>query len=95
MSGSDKRPEENIPVDFATFILSLSHSAHIHLGDVPHPDSEKVEMNLVLARQNIDLLGVLEEKTKGNLTGDEERLLHQLLFELRMRFVEASKKQPG
>jgi hypothetical protein len=79
-------------IDFATFILSLSHSALMHLGEVPHPDTEKVERDLPLAKQNIDLLGLLEEKTKGNLTGDEERLLHQVLFDLRMRYVELTKK---
>lgn len=84
--------EEALPsVDFATFILSLSHSALMHLGEAPHPDSEKVELSLPLARQTIDLIGLLEEKTKGNLTGDEERLVGQILFDLRMRFVEKSK----
>ena len=79
-------------IDFATFILSLSHSAVLHLGEVPHPETNQIETNLPLARETIDLLGVLEEKTKGNLTGDEERLLTQVLFDLRMRFVEVQKK---
>jgi hypothetical protein len=78
-------------IDFATFVLSLSHSALMHLGEAPHPDTNQVEANLELAKQNIDLLGLLEEKTKGNLTGDEERLLAQVLFDLRMRYVERSK----
>ena len=78
-------------IDFATFVLSLSHSALMHLGEAPHPDTNKVEANLPLAKQNIDLLGLLDDKTKGNLTGDEERLLAQVLFDLRMRYVERSK----
>ena len=81
-------------MDFATFVLSLSHSALMHLGEVPHPDTNKTEQDLSLAKQNIDLLGLLEDKTKGNLTGDEERLLHQVLFDLRMRYVELSKAGP-
>lgn len=81
--------DEALPsIDFATFVLSLSHSALMHLGEAPHPETDSIEKNLPLARQTIDLLGVLEEKTKGNLTGDEERLLHQVLYDLRMRFVE-------
>jgi len=85
--------EETLPsIDFATFVVSLSHSVVLHLGDAPHPETEKVVTNLLLARQTIDLLGLLEEKTKGNLTGDEERLLTHVLFDLRMRFVEAQKK---
>ncbi len=87
-----KGAEETLPsIDFATFVLSLSHSALMHLGEAPHPETNKVEKSLPLARQTIDLITLLEEKTKGNLTGDEERLVHQILFDLRMRFVELSK----
>ncbi len=77
--------------DFTTFVLSLSHSALMHLGEAPNPETGHVEKNLPLARQTIDLIAMLDEKTKGNLTGAEERLLTQLLFDLRMRYVEASK----
>jgi hypothetical protein len=79
-------------IDFATFVVSLSHSALMHLGEATHPDTNAVEQNLPLAKQTIDLLGLLEEKTKGNLSGDEERLLSQVLFDLRMRYVEIQKK---
>jgi hypothetical protein len=78
-------------IDFATFILSLSHSALMHLGEAPDPETNAVQANLPLAKQDIDLLGLLEEKTKGNLSGDEERLLAQVLFDLRMRYVERTK----
>ncbi len=85
--------EHELPsIDFPTFVLSLSHSALMHLGEAPHPDDGRVERNLPLAKQNIDLLGLLEEKTKGNLTGDEERLLSQVLFDVRMRYLELAKK---
>ena len=88
------RDEPALPsIDFATFILSMSHSALMHLGVAPHPETEQFEKNLPLARQTIDLLGLLEEKTKGNLTGDEERLLSQILFDLRMRFLETQKEK--
>lgn len=85
---------ETLPqIDFATFVLSLSHSALVHLGEAPDPDTnETAQVDLGLAKQNIDILGMLEEKTKSNLTGDEERLLAQVLFDLRMRFVEKSKQ---
>jgi hypothetical protein len=88
-------PEEGaLPsIDFATFIVSLSHSALLHLGEAPHPETNKIEPSLPLAKQTIDLLGLLEEKTKGNLSGEEERLLGQVLFDLRMRYVEVQKKQ--
>ena len=84
--------EEALPtVDFTTFILSLSHSALMHLGEAPTLEGESVAKNLTLARQTIDLIALLEEKTKGNLTGEEERLVGQILYDLRMRFVQASK----
>ncbi len=84
--------ENELPqIDFATFVLSLSHSALMHLGEAPHPETDKIEADFPLAKQNIDILGLLEEKTKGNLTGDEERLVAQVLFDLRMRFVDKSK----
>ena len=78
-------------LDFATFVLSLSHSAMVHLGEAPNPEDETTRVSLTLAKQTIDLLGLLEEKTKGNLTGEEERLITQILFDLRLRFVEKSK----
>lgn len=78
-------------MDFATFILSLNHSALVHLGVAPDPASGRQEINLALARQTIDLVALLEEKTKGNLTGQEERLLEQILYELRIRYVEIAK----
>jgi hypothetical protein len=84
--------EETLPgVDFATFILSLSHSALVHMGEAPDPETGKADRNLPLARQTVDLIAMLEDKTKGNLSGDEERLIGQILFDLRMRYVEQSK----
>jgi len=78
-------------LDFSTFVLSIIGSAYIHLGDAPDPEGNSGR-NLALAHQDIDLLALLEEKTKGNLTGDEERLLGQALHDLRVRFVEVSKE---
>jgi hypothetical protein len=76
-------------LDFSTFILSVIGTAYVHLGDAPDPEGGGRDLDL--ARQDIDLLGILQEKTKGNLTGDEERLLDQALYDLRVRFVEVSK----
>jgi len=96
VSGKDKEAADAQPkLDFATFILSLSHSALVHLGEAPHPDGDAPQKDLALARQTIDMLGMLEEKTRGNLTGDEERMLSQVLYDLRMRFVELSKAEQG
>ncbi|MBW1713878.1 MAG: DUF1844 domain-containing protein, partial [Deltaproteobacteria bacterium] len=77
---------------FATFIFSLSSSALLHLGQVPEPESGQAKADLPLAKQTIDLLGLLQEKTKGNLDQDEAQLLENILYDLRMRYVEAVKK---
>ncbi len=79
-------------IDFSTFALSLATSAFYHLGLVdPPPGSERVEKNLPLARQTIDTLELLQEKTRGNLDEEESKLLQSLLYELHLRFVEASR----
>jgi hypothetical protein len=78
-------------IDFSTFVMSLSTSAFLHLGEMPHPDTGKPERNLPLAKQTIDILGTLQDKTRGNLLHDEEKLLEHLLYELRLKYVAASR----
>lgn len=79
------------PADLLTLIASLAGQATIHLGLVEHPIEKKVEKDLAQARYTIDLIGVLEEKTRGNLDEEEKAVLSHLLTDLRMRYVEASK----
>lgn len=62
------------------------------LGLAPHPETGKQEVNLNIAKQNIDLLEMIQTKTKGNLTKEEETLLERVLFEVRTKFVEVNKK---
>ncbi len=79
-------------LDFQTFVISILGTAFVHLGDAPDPETgSTTEPNLLLARQDIELLSLLQEKTKGNLQGDEERVLNQGLYDLRMRYVEVAK----
>jgi Domain of unknown function (DUF1844) len=80
-------------VDFATFILSLSHSALLHLGDAPDPSDGTRTVDLPMARQTIDLLALLQDKTQGNLSGAEENMLTQALYDLRMRYIEVQKSR--
>lgn len=79
-------------IDLTTFILSISSAAFMGLGIAPPGVALETKVDLDLARQNIDLLELIWEKTKGNRTAEEDRLLEQLLFETRMRFVEVQKK---
>ena len=77
-------------VSMATFVFSLSSSALVHLGEIPEPDTNESRVDLPIAKQIIDTLGMLQEKTKGNLDPDEERLLRSALYDLRMRYVQKS-----
>lgn len=79
------------PITFSTFVFGLASSTLIHLGVAPHPETDKPSLDLTLARQSLGLLEMLREKTRGNLDTEEERLFANLLTELRLRFVEASK----
>jgi hypothetical protein len=81
--------DEAHPTDFASFLLSLGSSTLVHLGELEHPDHVGTSKNLALAKQSLDILSMLQEKTRGNLNADETRLLEQLLYELRMKYVAA------
>ena len=78
-------------LSFTAFVLSLASTAAIHLGDMPDPSTgQPGAMNLEGAAQMIEILGLLDQKTRGNLTAEERQILEQILYELRLRFVEAS-----
>ena len=77
-------------LSFTAFVLSLASTAAIHFGDLPDPSGEQSEPNLAGAAQMIEILTLLDQKTRGNLTAEERQVLEQVLFELRMRFVQAS-----
>lgn len=82
------------PVTFSAFLLSLVTTAAVHFGDIAPPGSDtRLEPNLAGASQMIEILGMLEQKTRGNLDADEQRFLEQALYELRMRYVEAVKAE--
>lgn len=74
-------------VTFAAFIMSLSTSALFHLGDISDPSSGEKKKDLVLAKHAIDTLGMLEEKTRGNLDADEKSMLSDILYDLKMRYI--------
>jgi len=79
------------PIDFHTFILSLGSSALLHMGELDSPDGQPGAVDLPLAQHTIDVIAMLEEKTKGNLTAPEANLVESLLYDLRLRYVEKSK----
>ena len=74
-------------ITFTSFLISLSSSAFIHLGDIPDPATGETNQDLPLAKQTIDLLGLLREKTRNNLREEEEKLFDHLLYDLRMRYL--------
>jgi hypothetical protein len=95
---ADDRPtdDQSTPVsvgqvDFSTHVLSMASSAMISLGQMPAPDGETIETDIETARYLIDVLSMLETKTRGNLDESEQKLLQSLLYDLRVAFVDASK----
>ncbi len=80
--------EAQLPeVNFSTFIFSLSSSALLHFGEIPDPTTGAKKKNLPMAKHTIDIIAMLEEKTRSNLTSDEEQLMKNILYDLRMRYV--------
>jgi hypothetical protein len=93
-SQSQIKPEQELPeINFSTFIISLSTQALMHLGEIPNPLSGKSETDIPVAKQTIDILAMLHAKTRGNRDASEERLMEDVLFDLRMKYVEAVKKK--
>lgn len=85
---------ESLPeINFSAFVISLSTQALMHLGEIASPVSGKVEIDVPVAKQMIDILGMLKDKTRGNLNASEDRLMEDILFDLRMKYVEAVKKR--
>jgi hypothetical protein len=81
-------PKVHLPeINFATFIISLNASALLHLGAMEDPATGKKVKNLPMGKQTIDILGMMEEKTKGNLSKEEENLLKNILYDLRIIYV--------
>ena len=88
LQGDSSRPERELPeANFQFFLSSLSMQALVALGELPHPSTNRQEEDLEQARYLIDVLGMLQEKTKGNLSQEESAALEGLLYELRMKYV--------
>lgn len=88
---SDRNDSPILPeVTFSTFVLSLASSALVHLGEVPNPETGGTSRNEALARNAIDVLSMLDDKTRNGLTPEESKLMRDVLYELRMKFVARS-----
>lgn len=82
-----------LDLNFSTFVISLSTQALAHLGEIPHPIDNSTAVDLAAARQLIDILGILKDKTKGNLDATESGLLDHVLYDLRLKYVERARSQ--
>lgn len=87
MADQNSQHSEMPEVNFSTFILSIGSSALVQLGEVPDPESGQMMENLLAAKHSIDILSMLQEKTKSCLENDEQQLLDTLLYDLRMKYV--------
>ena len=92
-AASETAQEPPPEINFSTFVISLSTQALMHLGEIADPLSGKEVKDIPVAKQMIDIIGMLKDKTKGNLNAGEERLTEEVLFDLRMKYVEAVKKK--
>jgi uncharacterized protein DUF1844 len=86
----DSSSTEDFQMTFETLVMSLSSTAMVQLGLIPDPATNQPEQNLPAARQTIDILEILQDKTKGNLDESESKLLDNILYELRMTFLEVN-----
>ena len=93
MADPTEAPKTLPPLDFSTFVLSLGSTCMVNLGKVEGPEGEHVDFNLPAAKQLIDILGILETKTRGNLDETESKLLSTLLYDLRVQYVDATKQK--
>jgi hypothetical protein len=89
-AGENFTMSSEAPLSFSAFVLGLASTALIHLGVHEHPELGAVTVDLTLARQSIDVLTMLREKTRGNLSAEEEQLFASILSDLQLRFVEKS-----
>ena len=87
MNDSNK---DDFKMDFSGFILSLNASALIHLGEIPDPQSKERTVNLPVAKQTVGILELISEKTKGNLSEDEQKLIDDVIYNLRMKYIRTS-----
>ena len=90
---SDTGPDTHLPINFSSFVISMGSSALMLMGEQLSPQQPPVTVNLPQAKEIIDLLSMLEEKTRGNLTSDEQGVLEDMLYALRMKFVSLSSGQ--
>lgn len=81
-------------VTFTAFVMSMNTSALFHLGEISDPASGEKNQDMVLAQHSIDILALLEQKTRGNLTDEEQDLLKHVLYDLKMRYVRAASESP-
>ena len=92
---NNKPPEsiQNFKIDFSTFILSLTSSAFYHLGEIPDPKTGEKRTDLIAVKQTIDIIAMLKNKTEGNLSDEEKKLIEQLTYELQVKYVDAQSKK--
>ncbi len=90
MSNPAQPGDAKIPITFSAFVVTLVQSAMVHLGEAPNPETGGKQMDLNMARHTIDVLTMLKQKTEGNRTDEETKLLDTLLYEVRTKFLTAS-----
>jgi len=88
----NEKTNEKVPLKFSSFVTSIGMQALLHMGDIPNPMTQKKEVNLEAAAEIIDILAILQDKTKGNLDNEESKLLNSLLYDLQLAYVKKMKE---
>jgi hypothetical protein len=88
---SEKRPASSHEINFSAFLMGIYTQTLIFMGDIPNPETNLTSVNLEAGKQNIDILSIIEDKTKGNLSPEEEHLFKEILTTLRLQFVKKTK----
>jgi hypothetical protein len=86
--------KKELKIDFSTFMMSLASSAYCSMGLIPNPMTNKIDKNMTVAKQQIDLIEMMKEKTKGNLDKQEEQVLESILYQLHLSYVKVSEEKP-
>jgi hypothetical protein len=90
---SKNKGSGELKMDFSAFILSLNASSLIHMGEIPDPESRSRSVNIPAAKHTIEILEIIKDKTTGNLDEDEDKLLDDILYNLRLKFLQHSKAE--
>ena len=92
-SSDQPGPIQDFKINFSTFILSLTSSAFYHLGEMSDPETKEKKVDLIAVKQTLDIIDMLHKKTEGNLSEEEKKLIEQLIYDLKIKYLNVQNKK--